>query len=625
MSLSKTFPDAAVLGKTQKLHDLLQAGANVHEVDSKGRTALFRTCRLGQAEKALLLLAAGADPNATDHEGEAPLQAAARYGHLECIRILLNAGANINYCPPPSLTAFSESALCSAVRKSPDAARFMLAHQADPNVATDAKNYPLLSAIDSGHPELVSALLAHNASVAVSNERGESALHRALHSGNEKTVAELLKAGANVNAKDTSGDTPIFFGLTSEMDPIPAICELLAWKPDLAVTDSVMGMTPLELAIERDLPKIAALLRKFGAPNPRTEVDQQTVTITITAGKLAAIRESRKIKYRVASAIRNFEGQEEIEDSAEFEDTDWRDSVERLDSKVLEPTADDLAMARQADEESPSLFHVFGYQASAPHMWFLRKSSEPTSLIRMAFFARGFLNAPEGRELQDGQRELGESYQSAAQRFVDLGFLRKVDETRAIALSHTTAELSAIAKKSAIKGIGTVTKQELSERLFGMLGIAPFAARLETTGGYFEVTPAGAKETDRFDENRSRFVAQQIAELLDAVTQSNFIRAAKIARVLVFLKKYTRSTPIKETDPRNIACARCIRTRKIPTSLVVIPDLETRYLVIASAYVLCRWSSTNWDFWDDTIKPLKSAEGEIVDVSDLADALLECE
>ena len=289
MRLPKTFPDAAVLGKTQKLQELLQAGANVHEFDSKGRTALFRTCRLGQAEKALILLAAGADPNATDHQGEAPLQVAARYGHLDCIRVLLNAGANINYCPPSSLTDFSESALCSAVRKSPDAAHLLLASGADPNVMTDAKNYPLFSAIDSGHFELISALLGYHASVAVRNESGETPLHCAMQSGNAQTVAELLKAGADLNAKDARGDTPIFFGITEETETIPAICELLAWKPDLAVTESVMGMTPLELAIERDLQEIAALLRKFGAPEPRTDIDQESVAITVDSEKIAAI------------------------------------------------------------------------------------------------------------------------------------------------------------------------------------------------------------------------------------------------------------------------------------------------------------------------------------------------
>jgi ankyrin repeat protein len=214
MSLSKTFPDAAVLGKTQKLQELLQAGANVHEVDSKGRTALFRTCRQGQAEKVIILLAAGADPNAIDHKGEAPLQVAARYGHLDCIRVLLNAGANINYCPPASLTDYSESALCSAVRKSPDAAHLLLASGADPNVVTDAKNYPLFSAIHSGNFELISALLTHHALVAVSNESGETPLHHAMQSGNAQAVAELLKAGADLNAKDERGDTPIFFGIT---------------------------------------------------------------------------------------------------------------------------------------------------------------------------------------------------------------------------------------------------------------------------------------------------------------------------------------------------------------------------------------------------------------------------
>ena len=420
-----------------------------------------------------------------------------------------------------------------------------------------------------------------------------------MQSGNAQAVAELLKAGADLNAKDARGDTPIFFGITEETETIPAICELLAWKPDLAVTESVMGMTPLELAIERDLQEIAALLRKFGAPEPRIDIDQESETIEVDSEKIAAIEESPKPRVQVVSGLRNFVNPETI-------------------------TPEDLAMARQVDEESQSLFHVFGYQASAPHMSFLRKSREPNALVELAYFARGFRNAPAGRELQDGPRVLGETYQSAVQRFVDLGFLSQVDEPRAIALAHTSAELSVIAKKNAIKVTRTATKQEISERLFGMLGIAPFAARLESKGGYFEVTPDGAKETDKFDENRSQFVAQKIVELLDALTHSNFLEAAKIAWILASLKKYVES-PMEETDPRNIAGARCIRARKMPSSLVFEPDSEKRYLVIASAFVLCRSRWPDWDFWDKAIKPLKSTDGEVVNVAHLADALLVCE
>jgi hypothetical protein len=96
---------------------------------------------------------------------------------------------------------------------------------------------------------------------------------------------------------------------------------------------------------------------------------------------------------------------------------------------------------------------------------------------------------------EDGPRVLGETYQDAARRFVDLGFLRKIDEPHAIALAYTAAELSAIAKKNAINST-RATKEALSEKLFRALGVAPFAARLELKIYYPNVgSPLYAFET----------------------------------------------------------------------------------------------------------------------------------
>jgi len=77
---------AAESGSAECVRLLLEAGASVHALDDRNRTALFHA---GSAAVAELLLQSG-----IDHEGFTPIMAAADRGQLDCIRLLLAAGAD---------------------------------------------------------------------------------------------------------------------------------------------------------------------------------------------------------------------------------------------------------------------------------------------------------------------------------------------------------------------------------------------------------------------------------------------------------------------------------------------------------------------------------------------------
>ena len=273
MDTFRSLPHTAVRASLSTIRALLDSGADVHERDENGRTALFRTCRIGQTEKACMLLAAGSDPNATDMKGEAPLQSAARYGHIECVEALLRAGAVIDYCPPPSVTDYSETALCSAVRKCPEIARLLLSRGADPNWVSEAKNYPLFCAIQHPCPDLVELLIQHKAEVGVRNLRNESALHLAMRTGNAAIIKTLLKAGADSNAMNDDGESPIFPALYTGDVTLPAVQEWLKSGPDLTLRSTNGERTALEEALAQDAKEIAAALVQAGAPPARIVED----------------------------------------------------------------------------------------------------------------------------------------------------------------------------------------------------------------------------------------------------------------------------------------------------------------------------------------------------------------
>lgn len=432
MSRPRTFPDQAVICGRQKLKDLLAAGANVHEVDKNGRNALARVCRLGQNEKMMVLLAAGADPNAIDQEGEAPLQSAARHGHVECVRGLLAHGADINHCPTPAQSPnYSESALCSSVRKCPEAARVLLDAGADPNLATGSKRYPLLFAISAHNTELVRELLRYRASIDIADKNGNTPLHCAVTIGSLDIIQVLLKLGANPNAKNVQNATPVFLAVKGPKPlDISMLQLLLASKPDLTLQNSWKKVTALEQAVEDKRGELAELLRRAGSP-PAREIKSDTNEIEVS------------LEIDFADDIT----EEDLDDGREPDE-----SVEEESDKVFElpqVNEEDKVLARSLPQEKTDFLGELGWRMSQPHWEMLIGAQKPVPLARMCYFARGRLNAPAGKELADGPTVLGEHYASAADRFVAEGLLERIQGAEEIAFVFSEAELKTCPKPKA--------------------------------------------------------------------------------------------------------------------------------------------------------------------------------
>ena len=63
---------------------------------SRMDSQLLKSAVTGDTERIQQLLLAGADVNTRDHFGETPLMKAVRNGHHECIDFLVQAGADVN-------------------------------------------------------------------------------------------------------------------------------------------------------------------------------------------------------------------------------------------------------------------------------------------------------------------------------------------------------------------------------------------------------------------------------------------------------------------------------------------------------------------------------------------------
>uniref|UniRef100_A0A7S3TNJ2 Ankyrin repeat protein n=1 Tax=Strombidinopsis acuminata TaxID=141414 RepID=A0A7S3TNJ2_9SPIT len=143
-AVSANFSEGAVI--------LMNKGANVHERDHEGRSAVFYAAMAGQ-EKSLrvLLTAHNIQVDQPDSVGETPLMAACKSGHESTARLLLNAQANL---------------------EAPD----------------DVAPNPLIIAAAAGHEPIVRMLLNNGA-----------------HRRKEKAAEEAMKASKSREGADVHG------------------------------------------------------------------------------------------------------------------------------------------------------------------------------------------------------------------------------------------------------------------------------------------------------------------------------------------------------------------------------------------------------------------------------------
>ncbi|CAE7232829.1 mask [Symbiodinium natans] len=80
-------------GSTEAVCSILQAGADVNQVDALGVSPLWAASAKNYVQIADCLLDAKANKDQTDHDGATPLWAASCMGHVEAVRLLLAAGA----------------------------------------------------------------------------------------------------------------------------------------------------------------------------------------------------------------------------------------------------------------------------------------------------------------------------------------------------------------------------------------------------------------------------------------------------------------------------------------------------------------------------------------------------
>ncbi len=156
-----------------------------HTRDADGWTPLHRAARIGKTEKVLELIELGADIDAQSNGGITPLHRVASHGHTETVRALIKAGAKIE----ARCVGGATSLYYAAQNGQTETALALIKAGAEIEAQDNADRTPLCSAAEFGQTETALVLIQAGADVNARNNKGETPAQAARKSGRTDTAA----------------------------------------------------------------------------------------------------------------------------------------------------------------------------------------------------------------------------------------------------------------------------------------------------------------------------------------------------------------------------------------------------------------------------------------------------
>ncbi len=191
------FMGAAYAGDLAVVEVLLEWNADVNHLDNKGDTVLGSVVWGRDSRMAGVLLANGANPNVTAYASDSSvLQHAAVTGQAEIVDLLISHGAD--------LTAYGEPSLAVAAwRGETGIVRTLLTAGVAANAASGYGGRTAIHmAAENDHADTIILLIEHGADVNWPASDESVPLHSAINKNFPETVGVLLGNGAEVSSKD---------------------------------------------------------------------------------------------------------------------------------------------------------------------------------------------------------------------------------------------------------------------------------------------------------------------------------------------------------------------------------------------------------------------------------------
>lgn len=344
---------AAFLARDELLPVILDAGADLHNAEPSGLTALHLAAFSGAGRAAIYLLSRGADVDFAP-KYFAPLHCAAFGNSLEVAEILIANGASLHAVVQ---RAGCEDNLvhCSVRTDAVECMELFIERGVDPAYSTtgglnalhlaadlgaqrclayllkgtkisvngvtkqrDKECTALHLAAARGYPECVELLLSEGAKTNVKNYRGLTPLHLAARCSSLECVEILLRDGnADSNAEDYDKRTPLHAAVCRSERSCDVIDMLVSWGAQVNKKDEY-GYSPLHLAAMDGLTPCVETLIFLGADVTSKSKKGHTALSVIarkTPKSLAILRHNLDSGI---SLSRSTEGNEEVQIEFDF-------------------------------------------------------------------------------------------------------------------------------------------------------------------------------------------------------------------------------------------------------------------------------------------------------------------
>ncbi|KAG2697210.1 hypothetical protein I3760_07G096000 [Carya illinoinensis] len=293
---------AVVYGSANLVNDLIDAGADVNDKDSNGRSMIGLAIRAADLVILKVLIASGCkidnsvdrvlheaaainsvdfmevlfagfgdiDVNSVDSDGRTPIHVAAVRGFVEAIRFCVRVGGKVDVLDcngwSPLHYAAAEGHL--------DAAECLLEYSNAKYALNNDRKTAFALAVENGHLHMLDLLrlgdvlqraarvddihglkscLAQGANVNGRDQNGWTPLHRAAFKGRIECVKVLLNHGAHVDVVDDAGYTPLQFAVEAGHVQVAL---LLVTRGAEAKMKSFKGVVPSELDCFKNHPSL---------------------------------------------------------------------------------------------------------------------------------------------------------------------------------------------------------------------------------------------------------------------------------------------------------------------------------------------------------------------------------
>lgn len=183
--------EAVVFDPTQ-IQRLVDAGADIDEIDANGHTALWIASRRNKVNAVRDLLSLGADPNESGPDWDTPLLIATQVNSDTPIaELLIAASADVNVVDQ----RYGQTPLHYAVRENNrEVVRLLLHSGANSNARSSSGDTPLQFAVAKGYPDIVELLLNSGADPELRNAAGIRPIDQLNACPDPEQVARVFRA-----------------------------------------------------------------------------------------------------------------------------------------------------------------------------------------------------------------------------------------------------------------------------------------------------------------------------------------------------------------------------------------------------------------------------------------------